>query len=373
MLYTGGTTGMPKGVLWRHGDLWGVMAYGANPLVGQEGLPNSRAAGAQAEANGRPVSLIACPLMHGTGLIGAVIALNSGGVVAMLPSRTFDASELLDEIENTRASRVTLAGMGFCTPILEALDRAPGKWDVSCVRTVTSSGAMWPHENKQGLLRHMPGAMLADVLGSSEAVGIGMSLASDGNSGETARFLVGAHTAVFAEDGRRVTPGSGDTGRLAVGGFLPLGYYKDEAKTAATFPILEGRRWSMPGDWATVNADGTLNLLGRGSQCINTGGEKVFPEEVEESLKRHPHVRDAAVVGLPDPRFGERICALVEADAGRTPTADEMTKHVRAQLASYKAPRAVFFVESLNRAPNGKLDYKSLKAIAESLQTQSPA
>ena len=176
--------------------------------------------------------------------------------------------------------------------------------------------------------------------------------------------MLGPNTAVFTEDGRRVTPGSGERGLVAVTGFLPMGYYKDPDKTAKTFKTMEGMRWSVPGDWAEVNVDGTLKLLGRGSVCINTGGEKVFPEEVEEALKTHADVRDAVVVGLPDPRFGERICAVVETDGAAQPTLAELSEHVRATLAGYKAPRDLVLVESIGRAPNGKVDYKGVKERA---------
>ncbi|HVY02937.1 MAG TPA: acyl-CoA synthetase, partial [Caulobacterales bacterium] len=203
-------------------------------------------------------------------------------------------------------------------------------------------------------------------LGSSEAFGVAGSASRPGEESDTAKFTLSANSALFTEDGRRVEPGSGERGMLAITGNIPIGYYKDPAKTAATFREFEGKRWSVPGDWAELAADGTLVLLGRGSQCINTGGEKVFPEEVEESLKRHDAVRDAAVVGLPDPRFGERICALVELKAGAAaPSLQDLAAHVKAQLADYKAPRNLVIVESVNRAPNGKLDYKTLKALAQ--------
>jgi fatty-acyl-CoA synthase len=169
---------------------------------------------------------------------------------------------------------------------------------------------------------------------------------------------------VFSEDGRRIQPGSGERGLVAVSGFLPMGYYKDPEKSEKTFKTIEGQRWSVPGDWAEVNPDGTLKLLGRGSVCINTGGEKVFPEEVEEALKTHPHVRDAVVVGVPDARFGERICAVVEPDGGREPSLTELSAHVRDHLAGYKAPRELVVVDSIGRAPNGKVDYKAVKARA---------
>ena len=374
IIYTGGTTGMPKGVMWRQEDLFGVGSYGASPLLGIPAMDSSAEAGARAIALrdqlGSSVSLIACPLMHGTGLMGAIAALSLGGAAAFLPSRHFDARELWDEAARLQATGLYIVGMAFCTPMLEALEAEPRRWDLSAVRTMVSSGAMWSYENKQGLLRHLPQAMLVDAFSSSEAFGLGTSASTAGGEAATAKFLQGPHCAVFTEDGRRVEPGSGERGRVAVGGHIPQGYYKDEAKTAATFPLIEGRRWSVPGDWATVEADGSLTLLGRGSQCINTGGEKVFPEEVEEALKRHPAVRDAAVVGLPDARFGERICAMVELQPGSTPADAELSSHVRSQLADYKAPRSILRIATVGRAPNGKLDYKALKATAVAMSAQ---
>jgi fatty-acyl-CoA synthase len=252
--------------------------------------------------------------------------------------------------------------------MLEALEASPGRWDLSSLKRLGSSGTVWSMENKQGLLKHLPGCAIFDSLGSSEAVGLGASSSAAGATAETAKFMVGPNSAVFTEDGRRVEPGSGERGMVAVSGFLPLGYYKDPEKTAKTFHVFEGRRWSVPGDFATVEADGSLKLLGRGSQVINTGGEKVFPEEVEEAIKRYPGVKDAAVVGAPDPRFGERICAVVEVGGGEAPTLAALTEHVRLHLAAYKAPRALVLAP-ISRAANGKLDYKAMRALAlEALQ-----
>jgi fatty-acyl-CoA synthase len=225
-----------------------------------------------------------------------------------------------------------------------------------------SSGAMWSIENKRGLIGHMPDLAIIDSFSSSEAFGLGASTMTRDSEVETAKFMLGPDCAVFAEDGRRIEPGSDEAGKVAVGGPIPLGYYKDAAKTASTFIELEGRRWSMPGDWATVAADGTLTVLGRGSQCINTGGEKVFPEEVEEVLKRHPAVRDAAISGMPDPRFGERIGALAELHPGASADPQELIEHVRAHLSHYKAPRHLLIVPAIPRAPNGKMDYATVKA-----------
>jgi fatty-acyl-CoA synthase len=206
--------------------------------------------------------------------------------------------------------------------------------------------------------------MIIDAFSSSEAVGMGQSISTAGGTSNTAKFMVGENTKVITEDGRLVEPGSGETGRVAVGGFQPIGYYKDQAKTDATFITFEGRRYSCPGDWATVEADGSLTLLGRGSVCINTGGEKVFPEEVEEVIKTHPAVADAVAVGVPDEKFGEAITAVVEATPGVDLDSAEIIAHVKSKLASYKAPKHVVPVDTIGRAPNGKVDYKRLKAYA---------
>ncbi|TAJ70771.1 MAG: acyl-CoA synthetase [Phenylobacterium sp.] len=366
LLYTGGTTGMPKGVMWRQDDLFQVLGAGGNAALG---IPPATSipeliARIQGPDHLRGTMIVAAPLMHGTGQFSAFIAFNGGGTVCALPSRKFDPVELWNETERLAATNIVLVGLAFSTPMLEALEANPGRWDLTSVRAMSSSGSMWSQENKRGLLSHIPGALIADSFGSSEAVGLGASASAAGAEAQTAAFMLGPNTAVFSEDGRRVEPGSGERGLVAVSGFLPVGYYKDEEKSAKTFKVIEGVRWSVPGDWAEVNTDGSLKLLGRGSVCINTGGEKVFPEEVEEALKRHADVRDAVVVGVPDSRFGERICAVVEPEAGAQPTLAGLSEHVRGQLAAYKAPRELVVVASIGRAPNGKVDYKAIKEHA---------
>jgi len=365
LLYTGGTTGMPKGVMWRQDDLFNVLGAGGNAVLG---IPP---AATLEELASRPdpiqpglVLLSACPLMHGTGQFSSFIALNMGGCIVTLPSKHFDVHELLAEVERNRVRTLVIVGQAFAGPILEALEAEPGRYDLSSLMMISSSGVMWSQENKAGLLRHIPQVVLFDSFGSSEAVGMGGSVSAAGAATETAKFQLGPTCAVFTEDGRRVEPGSGERGLVAVGGFIPLGYYGDEAKTAQTFRTFEGQRWSVPGDWAEISADGTLVLLGRGSVCINTGGEKVFPEEVEEAMKTHSAVRDAVAVGIPDPRFGETICAVVEATEGMTIELAELSEHVKSVLAAYKAPRHLVVVDTIGRAPNGKVDYKRLKALA---------
>ncbi len=365
LLYTGGTTGMPKGVMWRQDDLFNVLGSGGHALL--EIAPKTtiaEIADAMDPATEPFVMLTACPLMHGTGQFSALISLTLGGTVVTLPSRRFDAVELWREVEQKGVNSIVIVGQAFAGPMLEELEMHPDAYELDHVKMMSSSGVMWSKENKDGLLSHLPGAMLFDSFGSSEAVGLGGSLSTKDGAANTAKFMLGPTCAVFTEDGRRVEPGSGETGVVAVSGFIPIGYYKDEAKSAATFRTYEDRRWSVPGDWAEVEADGSLRLLGRGSVCINTGGEKVFPEEVEEVLKRHPLVRDAVCVGLPDARFGETICAVVETDPGVDAATLDLPGHVKAALAPYKAPRHVVGVDTIGRAPNGKVDYKRLKQLA---------
>ena len=372
LLYTGGTTGMPKGVMWRQDDLFQVLGAGGNVLALVPPLETPHEAGIRART-GRagdlhlppPTTMIAaCPLMHGTAQFGSFGALTGGGCIITLPSQRFDSVELFDEVHRLRANSISIVGLAFATPMLEVLDANPRRWDLSCITRIGSSGTVWSHDNKQALLKHLPpGAMLMDSLGSSEAVGLGGSTSVAGAEATTAQFLVGPNAAVFKEDGTRVGPGSGERGLVAVGGFIPTGYYKDPEKSAKTFQIFEDRRWSVPGDFAEVNEDGTIKLLGRGSQVINTGGEKVFPEEVEEALKTHPLVRDAVVVGVPDKRFGERICAVVDVGSATAPSLADLAAHVRGRLADYKAPRELVLAPVI-RAANGKVDYKAVRIQA---------
>ena len=364
-LYTGGTTGMPKGVMWRQYDLFHVLGLGGNPALGVPGAASIEEIIDRMEPGvyGN-VLLSACPLMHGTGQFSSLLAMNLGGCVVTLPNRTFDVGELLGEIEHRKVQTLIIVGQAFAGPMLDNLIENPHRYDLSSLIMISSSGVMWSQENKQGLLQYIPQVILFDSFGSSEAVGMGGSVSAAGAASETAKFSLGPTCAVFTEDGRRVVPGSGERGLVAVGGNIPMGYYKDEAKSAQTFRTFEGSRWSVPGDWAEILADGTLVLLGRGSVCINTGGEKVFPEEVEEVLKRHLSVRDAVAVGIPDTRFGETICGVVEAEHGQLPTLSELNEHVKKSLAAYKAPRHIVVIDTIGRAPNGKVDYKRLKAYA---------
>jgi 3-oxocholest-4-en-26-oate---CoA ligase len=362
LLYTGGTTGMPKGVMWRQDDLFQSLVGTFIPTVRhtEPDLQLIRDAVQKPGAVGMP----ACPLMHGTGLFTQLIVMSSGGCTVTLESRNLDVEELLSTIERESVNSIAIVGDAFAKPMLRALDAAPGKYDLSSLIMISSSGVMFSEDSKQRLLAHHPGMMIVDAFSSSEALGMGQSVSSAAGASTTAKFTLGEHTKVITEDGREVQPGSGETGRVAVGGWQPVGYYKDEAKSAATFIMFEGKRYSVPGDYAMVEADGSLSLLGRGSVCINTGGEKVFPEEVEEVLKTHGSIVDAVAVGIPDEKFGEAITAVVELAPGAAFDESDVVVHVKDKLAAYKAPKRVLAIDTIGRAPNGKVDYKRLKAWA---------
>jgi acyl-CoA synthetase (AMP-forming)/AMP-acid ligase II len=363
-LYTGGTTGMPKGVMWDQDTLIQLTTRNHPvPLQADTDLDTWKAAIAQI-GSAAPVILPGAPLMHGTGHISAIGQLLVGGCVVTLPNRHLDPVGMLDAVEREKVNVLVIVGDAFARPIADALDAEPDRWDLSSVASMVSSGVMWSQPIKARLLEHMPQMIIFDSLGSSEALGMGASYSTKDNISTTAKFEAGENSVVIREDGVLVEPGSGDIGRLGVVGFMPIGYYKDEVKTAATFPTIDGTRYSLPGDWATIEADGTITLLGRGSVCINTGGEKVFPEEVEEVLKMHPRVVDAIAVGVPDERFGQAITAVIEPTVGAEIDEAELIAHVKSQLAAYKAPRQILVVDSLTRAANGKIDYKKWSSFA---------
>ena len=360
-LYTGGTTGMPKGVMWRQSDLYLRLAGG-----GLMPAPPTLDALREFVANPpMPIrALIGPPLMHGTGWFTAVIAWLAGGSVILMDNpKRFDAAEVFAIVEREQATAITIVGDSFAKPMLRELERGQRAYDLSSLMMVSSSGVMWCQETKEGLLKHAPQLMLIDSFSSSEAVGMGLSITTAAGAVQTGKFQLSDTTRLFDEQLQLLDATPGTKGLVGVGGPQPVGYYKDPEKSARTFVETPHGRFSVPGDWAQVNEDGkTLTLLGRGSVCINTGGEKVFPEEVEEVLKRVDGVRDCVVVGVPDERFGEAITAVVSTDR---PLDGELLKSfVKERLAGYKAPKHVVFVEEVYRSPSGKADFKRTKAIA---------
>lgn len=367
LLYTGGTTGAPKGVMWRQDDLLCVLNRTSSVKYDEAEGVGCVARCLAAAGDERPRGVPAAPLMHGTAAFSAFGILDSGGAVVLTVDPRFDPEALLDTIERERVTDVSIVGDAFAKPLLDALDAEPERWDVSSLRVMLSSGVMWSAPVKEGLLRHAPDLLCVDTLGSSEAVGLARSISSRRGTARTAGFKLGPDAQVIREDGTPVEPGSGEVGLVALAGRGPIGYFNDPVKSAGTFREIAGRRWTTPGDHATVDTDGTVTLLGRGSGCINTGGEKVFPEEVEEVLKLRPEVHDAVVMGAPHERFGQQVVAFVEPAAGAAVDVDSLLTHTRERLAAYKVPRRIAVVESIGRAVNGKVDQARWRSEAERL------
>lgn len=360
-IYTGGTTGMPKGVVWTHGELNAI----GLAVAATQGLPvpsSVEEAATFAAANpDYPRTVCGPPLMHGTGLLSSYGALLAGGFVATLPSRSFNPVEALDAIDKWQANRLIVVGDAFARPILEALDAEPNRWDVSSMRLISSSGVMWTQGVKDGLIRHMPEAVCQDNFSSSEAIGMGASLTSKDGTVETAKFMVGPRCRVLDDDDQPVVPGSGVTGKVVLAPPNPVEYHKDPEKSARTFRVIDGVRYTVSGDFAQVAADGTLILLGRGSACINSAGEKIFPEEVEEALKLCPRVDDALVFAMPDPKWGQAVAAVVQSDGFDEGATRDVLRH---KLAGYKLPKLIVATGESLRAPNGKADYAKAKQLA---------
>ena len=363
LLYTGGTTGLPKGVLWRSEDAFFACIGGGDPtrLQGEVSSPE--------ELLGRildpGVFLPVAPLMHAAGCWTVMMWLYAGWAVVLVPG-PLDPSAIWRAVERERVNMVAVVGDAVLRPLLDAWDEAGG-YDASSLFTVGSGGAALSPALRERFLRTLPGVILADGYGSSET-GIQASNRFSGETGSAAgtRFTPADAVVLDEETLEPVAPGSGVVGRVARTGRIPLGYYKDEAKTAATFFERDGRRWALTGDSATVEEDGSITLLGRGSLCINTGGEKVYPEEVEAVLRGHPDVYDVLVVGAPDERWGSRVVALVQPVGGRSPSPDDLVRHCRAHLAGYKVPKEVRFVDEVVRSPTGKPDYRWAAATAAS-------
>jgi len=379
LMYTGGTTGQPKGVLVTHEWLFAVASGNGFGLIG-EPVPNSLAelqsvTERLTECGTTVVCLPAPPLMHATGMYTSLGALLASGRVVYLTGRSYDPDELARTIAAQRVDTVSIVGDVFALPLADALDRAAlaGRpYDLSSLRRMLSVGVTWSADVKRRLLAHGD-FVCRDVVAASEGGPFAVSETRRGDDVVTSRFVLLPGARVIDESGRDVIPGSGQVGVLAAPADDEIGYLGDAAKTAQTFRTLGGRRWVAPGDLASIEADGSITFRGRESRVINTGGEKVFAEEVEQVLIEHPGVRDALVVGLPDQRFGHRVAAVVarSSDDGEL-TADALVSYVASRLADYKKPRTIVFVDDVRRSPSGKADLRWATAAAGELPDDKP-
>jgi acyl-CoA synthetase (AMP-forming)/AMP-acid ligase II len=359
ILYTGGTTGMPKGVMWRHEDIFFAALGGGglgNPISSPDQI-SERAHG------GVTRCLPACPFMHGTAHWLAFGALYTGGAVVIDDHRHLDPVHVWELVAEEHVNFLVFVGDAMGRPLVEALDHLPPSVDLTPTIVVVSGGAILSPSVKRELTTKLPNAIVIDGIGASETGSQGtMVAAKDAAIPSQPRFAMTDDTTVLTED---LKPAAvGEVGRLARRGHIPIGYFKDAEKSAATFPEVDGVRWSVPGDHARIEDDGTITVLGRGSVSISTGGEKVYPEEVEGVLKAHPDVFDAVVVGVPDDRWGERVIAVVQPRAGAHVTVDALSTHAHTQLAGYKVPRDVVEVDAVVRSPSGKPDYRWAKMVA---------
>lgn len=368
IIATGGTTGLPKGVMWRHEDIWRKQQLSTGGAMASLKLPahpenlEQHIANVLALPTPQPFMPLS-PLMHGAGILMAILMLAQGIPVLTVPGKKFDGNLTLDLIKHYRVGGLALVGDAFAIPLLEALNQRSDEKLLDSVRLLVSTGASLSEDNRQGLLRHNPNLILFDTLGSSEASGFAMSTA------ETGVFKPMPTTKVFDEEMQEVTPGSDTIGIAYSGGYTPVGYYGQPEKSAETFVEKDGKRYVMTGDRCTVREDGMLVLLGRDSTVINTGGEKVYTVEVERALLEHPQITDALVVGLPHPRFGNMVVAVVEGQGLTEDNIDvaDIQARTRTLLADYKVPREIFAIDSLNRADNGKADYGFITSFAEKM------
>ena len=370
MLYTGGTTGMPKGVMYKQGEFL-VYLFRTLKAMGYDVPEDLSDLESRIEvsksSNAFIRSLVGCPLMHGTGMwLGAFLPLLLGGTAITTSNLGFDPDQLWAQVQNKKATNIVIVGDAFAKPMLDALNRGVSDgnaYDISSVQVIISSGVMWSAEVKQGLLEHHD-MKLMDTMGSTEG-GMGASVTTRDNPPATAKFALNPGVIILADDGEILAPGSEKIGLIGTSGLVPVGYYKDEKKSAETFREVDGVRYSFPGDYAKLEMDGTITLLGRGSNCINSAGEKIYPEEVEEALKKDALVFDCLVVGMPDEKFGQKIVAVVSTVDNQQVDEAELIENTRKSIAGYKLPKTILFADEVQRAPNGKANYKWAKVFAE--------
>ncbi|MEW6775652.1 MAG: acyl-CoA synthetase [Bdellovibrionota bacterium] len=363
ILYTGGTTGMPKGVLWRQEDIFfaamgGTLQTGQKVASLQQMITVAKSMGKFARAIPVP------PFMHGAAHWYAHMVLHGGGTI-FLPDHTerMDPDEIWSLMEKEKVTTMLIVGDAFAVPLLDQLKKKT--YDIKAFMALGSGGAILSPHYKEEFLKHFPRLVIRDAVGSSESGGQAVITSGMGQK-VSGKFQMGAGSTVLSQDfSRELAPGDPESGWLARRGHIPLGYLNDPEKTRKTFPIIAGTRYSVPGDHAVYEADKTITLLGRGSVCINTGGEKVYPEEVEKILKLHPDVYDAVVVGTPHPKWGQQVSAVLVGRQGKRPSLDELSSHCAGHLAGYKVPRKIVWVDEMVRSPSGKADYRWASKTAQ--------
>jgi acyl-CoA synthetase (AMP-forming)/AMP-acid ligase II len=368
IIYTGGTTGYPKGVMWRHEDIWRTLAGGIDFITGERLADEWAQSRAGAEGDGM-VRMAPAPLIHGAAMVATLACLFAGDTAVILPK--FDPAAVWEAVQRHQVNILSVIGDAMARPLTEAL--AAGDYDTSSLISVNSTAALFSPAVKDACTQALPNVFISEAVGSTETgfAGIAFISADDEHRGGP---TVTAGPGVIVIDEAGGVCGPGQTGKLARGGHIPLGYYKDPVKTAEMFTVVNGERYAVPGDWARVEEDGTITLLGRGNTCVNTGGEKVYPEEVEGALKSHLDVFDSLVIGVPDDRLGQRVAALIQLRPGAAADVAALDAHVRGQLAGYKVPRTVWFVDSVGRTVSGKADYGwARRYVAEHPPTSGPS
>ncbi|NLY93768.1 MAG: acyl-CoA synthetase [Myxococcales bacterium] len=362
IVYTGGTTGMPKGVMWRHEDLFYAALQGGAP--GGEPVESVEQLVEQAQEGWYARSMLPCaPFIHGSAQLTCWICLLTGAKLVIQTGKSFDPKRILELIAEEEVSTINIVGDAMAQPLLEEMNR--GSYDLSSLMVIASAGAILSPVYKRGLQEKLGDELLiVNAFGSSESGHAGTAVEGEDSKDGRPSFFMDETCTVLDDDLNPVEPGSGVIGRLARTGHLPLGYFKDPEKTAERFVEAHGKRWVLPGDFATIEADGRITFMGRGSKCINTGGEKVFPEEVEETLKEHPQIVDALVVGVPDPRWGQKVAAVIQTSEGASLSLEDVQAHCRKHIAGYKVPRLVITQPKVERLPSGKPDYKWAEDIA---------
>ncbi len=363
-VYTGGTTGMPKGVLWRHDDIFFAAMGGGDPLSLGNHIADPRELAERVLCPGM-IALAIPPFIHAAGHWLAFSTMFGGGKIVTLENGIFDPSEAWRLVEVESVNVIAVVGDAMARPLLDVIAAEPDRYDLSSLIAVGSGGALLSPSTKAELSRLLPGRVVADRFGSSETGQVGGEAPPADPFGPP-QLHVDDRTDVFDGDLNPIQPGSGAIGRLARGGHVPIGYLGDPSKSAATFVEARWQRWALPGDLASVLSDGTITVLGRGSLCINTGGEKVFPDEVEAALKGHVDVRDVVVVGVPDKRYGEQVVALVQPRPGCRIDTGALRQYGRDRLTGYKAPKAIVVVDEIVRSPSGKPDYPWAQSVAAS-------